>query len=382
MARPARHRPDYRMTGFAAERFACAALDLAEGRQTGLAFSADENTLLVVYGLIYEDWLTDALPAAEQLLGRWESLGWRGLAGLNGEYIVLVWEEKDRRLTVVNDRLGLKRLHYWQGKGGLALASELKSLAALGEVSREVDEEALAELLIFGHLQDDRTLLKDVRLVPPASVLEWSAGRMSLRTYWDYEYKADVRLYDPLNAAEEYGFNVRRAVERRIRGRENVGLFLSGGLDARTLAGMFAKLRPGRELQTWTTGHGHDHDTRFAREIARAIGSRHASVTLPENFLNLYASEYAWALDGMVSAHGAHRRAIAGLGGREADLVLIGYMGDTVSGGKPLDKVYHIKSRKELLETGFSLYEAGLRDEDLARLLKPAVYKRVRGRAN
>ncbi|MCA9736433.1 MAG: asparagine synthetase B, partial [Gemmatimonadetes bacterium] len=66
-------------------------------------------------------------------------------------------------LLVARDRLGIKPLYYWETAGGVAFASELKSIRALDRFRPELDEEALALYLMLGYVPDPLTIYQGVR---------------------------------------------------------------------------------------------------------------------------------------------------------------------------------------------------------------------------
>ena len=379
MIQPMLHRSHYATWEHAEKNFCVGIVDLAANRQNDKVESQDGRYVLSFFGTLYEPWAQDQGQIASRLLAKWFDRGWRALADLNGEYLIVIWDRREARLSIINDRLGLKRLSYWQGEGTFAFASETKSLAVIKDVSRSVDEHALSELLVFGHLQDDRTLLRDVKLLPPASCLTWENGRTKIIQYWDYVYQADPRLENHEQAVDEYFYHTRNAVSRRLKDIERIGLFLSGGLDSRALGATIRRIFPEKKLLTWTAGHGHDHDSRFAKRIPKAIGSEHLSVDIPRTFLQDFAPHYAWVLDGIVSTHGSHRACLLEDASQKADVVVLGFMGDTVSGGKPLDKIYQISDIDELTRQGYESYAAGFDDHLLEKVLRPNVFQRVRG---
>ncbi len=379
MIQPMLHRPTYQVRKRAKRNFTVGTIDLAQNTQNDHIESQDSRYTLVFSGALYESWVNGKNGIASKLLDRWIKGGWKALADLNGEYLIVVWDHKEETLTIVNDRLGLKRLNYWQGNGTFAFASEVKSIAVISEVNRAIDEHALSELLTFGHLQDDRTLLRDVKMLPYASYLTWQAGKLKINQYWDYVYQEDSRLRDHGVAVDEYFQRTWIAVERRLKDIKNPGLFLSGGLDSRTLGGFIRKIHPQDNFFTWTAGHGHDHDTRYARQIAKEIRSEHKSLSVPETFLQDYGPEYCWLLDGIVSVHGAHRSLLIEEANGKVDTVFLGFMGDTVSGGKPLDKVHQLTNVEDIAQKGYESYAAGFDNALFEQTLRPEVFKRING---
>lgn len=381
MIQPMLHRSNYSVSQITDKHFSIASIDLEQNRQKDSIESQDRRYVLVFFGSLYEPWINGNVGTASKLMERWINDGWKALVDLNGDYLIVVWDRQEERLTIVNDRLGLRRLHYWQGNGSIAFASEVKSLAVIADVSRAIDEHALSELLTFGHLQDHRTLLRDVKMLLPASYLTWCKGKLSINQYWQFKHQADSKLEDPEYAISEYARYVRQAVERRIKNSGQIGLFLSGGYDSRTLAGMTRKVNPVAEIYSYTSGHGHDHDSRYSKEIAKRIHATHRVVNVPETYLENCAPDYAWVLDGSVTADGSHRATLNDFVQEKSYVFLNGFLGDVLSGGKPLDPMFNIADLDALINAGFYYYAKGFNDAILKRILRAEIYARIRGLA-
>jgi len=126
---------------------------------------AGSGTLLAVSGSLFDEKLSEGRghPDSSALLNKFLSEGVTALQSLNGDYVIAVWEEGPRRLTIVNDRFGLRRLYYWATGHRLVFAPTLSSLVSLGEFPRTVDEFALGDYLSVGHHLDGRTWYSSAR---------------------------------------------------------------------------------------------------------------------------------------------------------------------------------------------------------------------------
>src|SRR5437899_3085739 len=110
----------------------------------------------------------------EVLLGAWAEWGQDSLSRLNGMFAFALWDDKERTLFLVRDRVGIKPLYYAQvsdkpkfvengrqdacAPGPIIFASEIKSILASGLVKPELDREALHQFLTFLWAPDPRTL--------------------------------------------------------------------------------------------------------------------------------------------------------------------------------------------------------------------------------
>lgn len=145
------------------------------------------------------------------------------------------------KLRLMRDQLGVAPLYYGKtGDGFLCAASEVK---ALQEVTHQITE------LPPGHRYDGHQLESyfELRKQPPSSE-------------------------SPENIAKELHRRLSVSVEKRIK-MEEIGSWLSGGLDSSTLA---ALVHPHvRIFHTFAAGLSGAPDLEFAREVAEFIKSKH-----------------------------------------------------------------------------------------------------------
>ncbi len=154
-------------------------------------------------------------------------------ARVSGDHIILK-----------RDPLGVAPLYYGKTEdGSLCFASEVK---ALKPITRNIHE------------------------LPPGQTFDGT----KFESYYKLEEKEPIQD-EPENIANELRRRLESTVERRIQSEE-IGSWLSGGLDSSTLA---ALARPRvKNLFTFAAGLAGAPDLEFAREVARFIGSDHHEV--------------------------------------------------------------------------------------------------------
>src|SRR5438309_10359765 len=101
----------------------------------------------------------------EVLLAAWAEWGYECLSRLNGMFAFALWDDKERALYLVRDRVGIKPLYHAvvqkpdrEGGYDFVFASEIKSILASGLIKPELDTQALHQFLTFLWAPDPNTL--------------------------------------------------------------------------------------------------------------------------------------------------------------------------------------------------------------------------------
>jgi asparagine synthase (glutamine-hydrolysing) len=202
---------------------------------------------------------------------------------LRGMFAFAVWDEPQRKLTLVRDRMGVKPLVYRVGPDEtIAFASTAGALRAAGLAS-EVNPQAVLEFLEYGFVTDNYSIYQGVQKLPPSSILEWRDGRVTQRTYWklpEIEERSDIRFEE---AVEETERLIMESVRLRLQADVPVGALLSGGIDSTLVCWAMAKLNANVKAFTVGTPGDESDESGDARETARRLGVDHETVNFPEH---------------------------------------------------------------------------------------------------
>lgn len=270
---------------------------------------------------------------AELALHMYVEYGANFAGRLNGAFTIAIWDRREQTLILINDHLGTFPLYYAIEHEGLLFASGVRALLADPTLSRRVDSVTLVQMLSFEHALGDRTLIERVKLLPPGSVLTYHQGQVSIHAYWTLEYCDTYPLQTEQSYLERLVFLFRQAATRQQPAGLSAGLLLSGGLDSRMIAGLYADLPSAHKIQSFTFGIPQCDDVRYAKEVAHKVGSTHLSMELKPDYLLAVADEGIRITDGLKSC--IHMHALANLeeiAGR-VELIYKGYMGDALMGG-------------------------------------------------
>ncbi len=203
-----------------------------------------------------------------------------------GMFAIALWDRRERRLTLVRDRLGIKPLYYGWSGGALLWGSELKALRAYPGFCGEIDRGALCLHLRHSNIPAPHSIYRNIFKLPPGCFLtfDWPNPQPGARepvAYWSArrvteEGAADLFPGDEAEAADRLESLLREAVRLRMIADVPLGAFLSGGIDSSTVVAMMQS-QSARPVKTFSIGFpeaGYD-EAPYARAVAARLGTEH-----------------------------------------------------------------------------------------------------------
>jgi asparagine synthase (glutamine-hydrolysing) len=218
--------------------------------------------------------------------GRW---GLDAVPRFRGIFAFALWDSRARCVHLVRDPLGIKPL-YWTtirdhetAESVTLFSSELRALLRSGAVPRLLSPAAVASYLWHGFVVGPGSIVEGIELLPGGTVLTISSSgagpnARQLRRYWSLPSSARR------TSVEDLREELRRTVKMQLVSDVPLGVFLSGGVDSSAVAALVSEVAP-ESVHTFTIGFesvAYD-ESRYARLVADAIGSRHTNVLLTEH---------------------------------------------------------------------------------------------------
>jgi asparagine synthase (glutamine-hydrolysing) len=154
---------------------------------------------------------------------------------LLGDFAFAIWDGTRRRLYCARDHFGVKPLFYAEGPHFAVFSSTLDCVRVHPGVSSAVDDEAIADFLRVGGIQDPAaTAFAHIRRLPAGHYLVGELGVRAKR-YWRLPVDGEIRYRRGTEYVEHFGELLEQAVADRLRSRA-VGVLMSGGLDSTAVA--------------------------------------------------------------------------------------------------------------------------------------------------
>jgi len=201
---------------------------------------------------------------------------------LEGMYAISVYDEETRQGFLTRDRSGKKPLYYYEHKGALWFASEVKALLMIPGFQREMNLEAVHHYLSYKNVPCPMSIFQGIKMLPPGHRLLWKDGQIRLlNRYWRLDWTPFEGDLDERELAEEFIRLMKIGVKRRLVSDVPIGFFLSGGIDSSLSTALAAEVAP-NQIKTFTLTYSEDSSTpgkeldlRCAREIAKRYETDH-----------------------------------------------------------------------------------------------------------
>jgi asparagine synthase (glutamine-hydrolysing) len=354
------------------------------------AFNTSRTLALVMEGKLFDTLdlrkkLTrNGLPASqatdpELALYLFESEGLGSFSQLHGIFALGIYDARTQQLILANDRFGLRPLYYTHRDDLFAFAGEIKGLLALKGISREIDHAAVADFFAFEHVLADKTLFREIRLLPPATILVVKNRSLKWHTYWSLEFSATSPERSGDDWRTELAHLLSKAVERRLETGHTVGLPLSGGFDSCTLLAVASQML-GVSLPTFTYGLPKSREIHRARQAARLMGVPHRTLHLERDYLSSLAEPAVLRTEGLLNCLSSHGFALQAMA-PDCQVIMLGNGGDTLLDAFRSYRPQLLQMQGDLVGDYYRIVNNLFSEEQATRLFCDAYYPRVKGQA-
>lgn len=192
---------------------------------------------------------------SEVVLYSYMEWGVKALHRFNGMFALSIWDKTRQKLFLARDRYGVKPLYYTVCGAVFLWGSEIKALLQHPSYTTEIDKIGLIEYFTFQNFFTDRTLHKNINLLPAGSYAYVELGntnRIKPIIYWDYNFQEPEVVSDKREYVEELDRLFVQAVNRQLVSDVAVGSYLSGGMDSGSITAVAGMQLP--YLKTFTCG--------------------------------------------------------------------------------------------------------------------------------
>ncbi len=270
-------------------------IDLATGHQP--LSNENETVWILLNGEIYNyKELRDDLEKlghrfktvsdTESIVHGYEVWGEEVCSRLNGMFGFAIWDEKNKKLVLARDRLGIKPLYYYCDEEKIVFGSEIKAILRCPGIKKSIDPVALNNYLTFEYIPSPRSIFKEIRKLEPGHWLTWQQGKIEIQPYW--KLIPERKEWGEKEASERLLELLENSVKLRLVSDVPLGVFLSGGIDSSIVVALMAGLTD-EPVKTFSIGFKESsyNELKYARAVAEKYNTDYHEFTIEAKALDL-----------------------------------------------------------------------------------------------
>ena len=254
------------------------------------------------------------------------------LPKLRGMFAFAIADRSQKTVFLARDRFGEKPLFTAEKRGVLHFGSELRPFAAVLD-ERLVDDDALGAYLCLNYVPGERTMMRGVTRLPPATWRRYHLDRIEEQR-WYAPGRAQVDVPEDLTGAlSVLKTKLDEAVRLGLRSDVPVALFLSGGLDSSLTAESAVRAGALKDAFCVDVAARSYSEWDGARIVADKLGLALHRVTLTQDVLSDFLSLVEHADDPLADSSTLAVWHLARATAKSFKVVVSGDGGDELLGG-------------------------------------------------
>lgn len=237
--------------------------------------------------LIQKNYTFDSNSDTEVILKAFHFWGNAAVEKFNGMFAIAIYNNTNRELTIIRDRVGIKPIYFYWDEQKLIYSSEVKPILAFPNIKKTINSESIFTFLVNGFIPAPNTIFGKIKILQPGSILTFKNNNIEIHTYWSISNKFQERVLSQV-PENEIKDSLDKLIDSSVRYRMisdvPIGSFLSGGIDSSLVSSIMQK-NSSKPINTFSIGFKESsfNEANFAKEISKHIGSNHHELYISLN---------------------------------------------------------------------------------------------------
>jgi len=220
----------------------------------------------------------------EVLLSAYQEWGTDCLHELEGMFAFTIYDSSQNILFLARDRAGMKPFYYYRQNNLFLFSSELKAFHEVKGFSKEISTKGLSAYFQNGYIPAPHTIFEQTHKLRQGqyAILSLENQHFESKDYWTINSrpKADYNLIRSDEVVEYTENLLVKSCMSHMISDVPVGVFLSGGYDSSTVAGIIKK-HGNSQFKTFTIGFEDSkyNEAPHAKRVADYLKTDHTELT-------------------------------------------------------------------------------------------------------
>jgi len=176
------------------------------------------------------------MPDSRLVMAAWQKWGQKCLGHMYGIFSFAVCDISENQVHVIRSCEQGPGIFRYETADQVIYSTTTKAIFCHPEISKQVDEQRIADALILNYEDRERGYFKNIKHLPKGFILTTDVADTKLKSYFDLGAVKDVRYPRDADYVEHANSLLSNAVASTMRAEQTPGVSISSGLDSPTVA--------------------------------------------------------------------------------------------------------------------------------------------------
>lgn len=193
---------------------------------------------------------------------------------LDGNFSFVLIDLQNHELFGVRDHIGFEQFYYCWDDEAIIVSNNLAGIRSTLGREPKFSKQYIIHYLSQQFPRQGATIYEDIKTLPPGFLLKCDSLNLEVEKYWDY---SDSEISMANECSAQLRQIISSSIDKRISGKKNYAIQLSGGLDSSAILGLMHSAANRRHDSLFAITRifkeqyrdARRDETKYAKEIAR-----------------------------------------------------------------------------------------------------------------
>ncbi len=228
----------------------------------------NKNIFLAIDGNIEKEYLNE-------IIDKYNRLGFDFINGIKDFISIYLYDKKEKKLLIINDRIGAKKVYYYQENNKLYFSNDLNKLTSN---NKNINISCLSMYFRHHYIPEPYTIYQDIFKLEHGHYIVFNNGKVNNVCYWDIVKLFNERkvINDYNQVENELSKLINKKIKEYTKNKKNIGIYLSSGIDSSLVTSFYKELYP-KNTNTFSIGFEIEeyNEANSSKQISEYLKTNH-----------------------------------------------------------------------------------------------------------
>lgn len=221
---------------------------------------------------------------------------------LNGSFNAIIFNYKENKLRIINDRFSTRPLFYYKDKKNFIFSNKMSEIIKFMPVKKELNYDAIIEFFQIQMVFGEKTFVKGIHALSKATYTFVDECDFRSEVYWKFSHNID-KNFNENNYVHELSELMKKIINVKTPRGQKYGILLSGGLDSRAI---LAADKSRSITESFTLGDSFNAECKIASSISNVKDINFNFIQRNADHYNTIIEDSVYIGDGMYNYLNGH----------------------------------------------------------------------------